>query len=436
VKAASARPGPARKAGRPAPFPRQVLAAAIETFFQTRGLALWVVCAIGGALALAAGARLPRPAGDGGSLSSLLLHGILTLLLTAAALAAGARGLAGDRTAGLRDLFGSMPILAPAFFLGRFCGLAVRFAAAVLLLAALGGLLLAALPGSGTFQKTTEPSRFFAGGTERDPGAVVRLPPDGTRARWIFEGEGPAAGGTPGCALRFFFRVRHPRDEAFQNTLPVRVEVLSKGRQVLAEDLTLSLRKEFTLPLPGLPRDETEVLLSVRGGVNFLETGATQCRLLRGAAGPVAAMTAAALSFVPVLLTGLALALFFSSFVSEPTALLAAAVLVLITLASPSLQKDLSLVAAGSGPGRGAAADAAVDDDGGGAGQYILRKGAAIAGRAMAVFPDPTAGGGARPLSRRECPSASDILLPWKEALPRLAAILLLGCLIASWRRP
>ena len=30
-----------------ASFPRLVLATALETFFQTRGLALWIVCALG-----------------------------------------------------------------------------------------------------------------------------------------------------------------------------------------------------------------------------------------------------------------------------------------------------------------------------------------------------------------------------------------------------
>jgi len=437
VSAANARPDPARPGNTRALFPRQVLAVAIETFLQNRGPALWIVCAFGGAAALGAGAWLPRPAGDGGGLSALLLHGVLSLLLAAAALAAGARGLAGDRTTGLRDLFGSLPLSAPAFLLGRFGGLGARFAAAVLVLALLGGAALALLPDTGTFQMASEASRFFVGAEERDPGTAVLLPPDGTRARWIFDAGGPAA------ALRFTFRVRHPRGMPLQDTLPVRVEVQSGGRQVLAEDLSLSLRKEFTLPLPGRPDEETEVSLAIRGGHNFLETGESGCRILRGAAGPVAALLAAAVSFLPVLLTILALALLFSSFVSEPSALLAAAVLVLATLAAPSIEKDLFLFATGADPRGGAAHDHGHSGGGGGGDSAVpeersrlLKAAASLAGRALAVLPDPAAGGGARPLSRKECPSRADVLLPWKEALPRIAVILLLGCLIASWRRP
>jgi hypothetical protein len=420
------------------------MAVSIETIRQVRGLSFWIVLVMGGAAAIGAGFWLPQPAESGASLPGLLYHGVLSLLLAVAALASGARGLAGDRISGLRDLFGATPLSSAAYFLGRFLGLAVRFTAAAAVLALLGGAALALVPEGPAYIKVTEATQFSAGASEHHQRNIVLLPPDGSPARWIFQGleEGmgrstAAAGGVEregSQGIRFAFRVRHPRGLPIQHTVPIRVEVISGGTALMTEDLTVSLRKEITLPLPPMPPRETEVRLSIRGGHNLIEIGDAGCRLLRGTAAPAEALLAAAGAFLPALLTVLALALLFSSFVSEPSALLAGAVLILLTLAAPALERDLALFASGTGL-RGSGTEQVTPEDAGGKG-LLLRRVAELAASALGVLPDHTAGGGGRPLSRGECPSRSDMLLPWKETLPRLLAILLLGCLVTSWRRP
>lgn len=420
--------------GLPAGPAAQILFVADETFRQSRGAAFWIIIGLGSGLALAGGAILTDAQG-GGDVTALIFYVVLSILLTVGALAAGARGLARDRASGRRDLFGAQPIFGPAFFLGRFAGLAVRFGLAAVVLAALGGTVLTVTVGQSVFLRVTEPSRLSAGGAACERGDIVRLSPGGPGARWVFEELD--RGGDQDGALRFSFRLRHPRRKPFQNNLPVRVTVRSGEAVLVDRELTVSLRREFTLPLGAIAEQNLTVDCSVAGGHNFMETGLSGCRLVRGESGPIVTLLAAAVSFVPLLWLILALALLFSAFVRETTAFLAASVLLLVTLAGPALQKDFALVAAGlPGGGHSHAAfhgDAEERDQ---PASPLIRFLARSAGGILSLFPDPGAGGAAQPLSRNECPSARDLTACWTEGLPHLALLLLIGCAIFSWRRP
>ena len=197
-------------------------------------------------------------------------------------------------------------------------------------------------------------------GVARSGKVPFLLPPGGGAVEWLFPppeaGPGRGEGAVPGGALRFDLRVRHPRGRFLQGKTPVRIATFLGEEPLSNHDLEISGRKVFTLPLPSpaaVPAGSPErllVRLSLPGGGNFVEVSAGGCRLLRGAAGPVAALLAAALSFLPLLWAMLALALFFSAFVSEPSALFAASVLVLAVLSGPSLQRSLRLVASGPTP--------------------------------------------------------------------------------------
>jgi len=420
--------------GRPAGPVGQIIATAIQTVRQTRGPTLWTVVGLGSVLAVAGGAVLTG-AGGGGDLKALLFHGALCLLLTVAALAAGARALAGDRASGRRDLLGAQPIFAPAFFLGRFAGLALRFGLAAVVLAALGGVVLSLTGGQRAFLRVTEPSRLAVGARTCDEDDIVRLTPGGPAARWTFEGAERAE--SRDGALRFSFRLRHPKSKPLQNTVPLRVTVRSNEEIVVERQLTVSLRREFTLPLDPIGGRDLDVSCAVTGGHNFMEIGLTGCSLVRGASGPIVALLVAALSFLPLLWSILALCLLFSAFVQETTAFFAGGVLLLVTLAGPTLQKDLTLIAAGI-PG-GGHSHAASHDDGGDHGQPaspVVGFLARAAGGVLSLLPETDGVGAAEALSRGECPSAGGLAASWIEALPYLGLVLLLGCAAFSWRGP
>ena len=442
-------------------FPRQVLSLAWETLLQGRGLALWAVFFAGGAVAIGAGCRLPG-AGDGQeSLAPLLFYCANALLFSGAALAAGAHGLAGDRASGLRDMIGSKPISGAAWFLGRFFGLALRFSAGLLLFTLAGGGALSLLEGGRTFLQMEEPSSFAVAGLSSEGEAPRLVPPDGTSVCWTFDGDdpSPAAG-----ELRFSLRARYPREKTFQETVPLRIVVSRGGCVLLERNIALLGRKEFSLfpvsrPLPpvgavepsgplDVPSGPLEVSMSISGGHNYFEASPSGCRFVRGAGGPVSALLTAVLSFLPVLWSCLGLALLFSAVVSEPTALLASGVIVLITLSGPALEKDFRMLALG-GSGQGGGHDAccrhesAGEEESAGEGEeerggpsLLLRSIASLAGKILSLLPDTRVGGGSAPLSRGECPCLRDVTLSWREGIPHLLVILLLGSLLTSWRRP
>jgi len=414
----------------------QILSTTIQTVRQSRGPALWIVVGLGSVLGLAGGAALTGAEGSG-DLTAPIFHGVLSILLSLGALAAGARGLARDRASGRRDLFGALPIFAPAFFLGRFAGLAARFSLAAIVLAALGGSLLSVTGGKQVFLRVTEPSRLAIGGEEYEGGDLVRLSPGGPGARWTFEGLERTE--SRDGALRFSFRVRHPKRKPLQNNLPLRVTVHSQGEIVADRELTVSLRREFTLRLDPFAGQNLEVACAVTGGHNFMETSLAGCSLVRGEWGPIVALLTAAVSYLPLLYLILALCLLFSAFVQETTAFLAGGVLLLVTLAGPALQKDFALIAAGVPGGGHSHSRAASHDEAGDHDQPaapVVRFLARSAGRVLSLFPDPDRGGAAGPLSRNECPSAGVLAACWTEGLPHLALLLVLGCAVFSWRRP
>ncbi len=267
----------------------------------------------------------------------------------------------------------------------------------------------------------------------------MRLSPGGPRARWSFRGLENARG--PEGALRFSFRVRHPRRKPLQNNLPLRVTIRSGGEILAERELTVSLRREFTLPIGPIESESVDVVCAVTGGHNFMETDLAGCCLVRGESGPVTALVIAAVSSIPLLWLILALCLLFSAFVQETTAFLAGSVLLLVILSGPALQKDFALIAAGApggghshGHAHGACQGERCDHDEPAA--PVVRFLARSAGRVLSLFPDLGSGGAADPLSRNECPSMRDVGPCWTGGWLHLVLLLAAGCALFSWRRP
>ncbi len=417
-------------------FFRHVAAVAAETLVRNRGVSFWIVLLAGCAAAFAAGSGLPGPEEKDQGLAACLVYSAMTLLLIAAALISGARGLAGDRKSGFRDVAGSKPLSAAAWFLGRFSGLAIHLTLAALFFTLAGGVGLSLFGREESFRKVKIASLFSATGVERDFGSPVLLPPDGSRVRWVFDSlDGASAGETK---LHFSHRICFPRARPFQGVIPLEVTAKADGKKIARVEIEVRLRKKFSLALPAWTGRDLEVFLSIRGGDNFLETGRDGCSLVYDETGPVVALFASVFSFLPMLWLSIATALFFSSFVSEPSALFASTVMVLIVAAGPSLKANLRLAAAGSPDSirmiSGENIQVEAEDDGLAA--LALKGLAASAAKMIALLPDPSAGGSAGPLSRGECPNERDIFLPWKEGAVHLVLVLVLGALVASWRRP
>jgi len=420
---------------------------ALETIQQGRGLSLWLVIALGGAAALWAGFGLSGESGESSSLTAFCFYNGLSILLFAWAMAAGARGLAGDRTSGLGDLIQSRPLSGSAYYLGRFAGLAARISVAAFLAAAAGGVALSLLEKETGYPMVVEPFRFEVGDRECPLGTPVLLSPRGDGVHWFIDGSSIDRNlvdqGEPG--LRFTFRIRLPRDEPLQGDVPLHLAARFAEETVLDEEIAISLRNELSIPLDlekvsgGSPQDRTlHVFLSVAGGHNFLEIDGNGCSFITRETGPLRALGLAMLSFLPVLWTALALGLFLSAVVGEPIALAAVAVLSLVVLAGPTLEGDFKLMAAGKGGWHRCPAEhdtEAHDHDGEKKERSVIAKTVASwAASAAARLPDPRAGGASVPLSRGECPSAGDAALPWREAAIPLLLFLLLGCLAVSRR--
>jgi len=447
--------------------PRQIAATVLMTLFQNRGWWQWIVLAAGGGFALILGSWLPTSGGSIGGLEACIVHVVSSLLLTTIALTLGARALAGDRAGGLSDLVMSKPLSGASFYIGRFGGLALRLGAAALLVALVGGSALAVLSPRGAFFQVTEPTAMTVAGRPYDAHAGLLLPPDGTAIRWIFrdlEGAMAAARSTAdgvqpdrtesGPCLRFDLKLLHPRNSPLRDRLPVRIAIHGGSRELAVHDLELTKRREFRLPLPGSVGSTMEVELSIRDSVGFIETGVRGCRLIHGRVGPVTALIRAQMAFLPVLWFVLALALLFSAVVSEPSALLAATVVMLVIFAAPTLEREIELWRAALAHGEAGVSDTGGDvvrslDDGGccepqppsgwagpqGVAAAIVGALVSCADLMISALPELSRGGGTESLAGCECLTAADLRRAWLEVLPRLIVVLLLGGMFTSWRR-
>lgn len=422
------------RAGGAAP-PAGIVAMAAVTVREGRGIALPLLFLAGAVLFFAAGRALPSPMGAEGGLAGTFLYGALTLTAGALAAALGAARCAEDRRRGFRDLLFSTPLSGPAYFMGRFLGLAARitFLYGGALLAA-GGLLLLA-PGAGYFHASPA-VRVETSGRPLSSTAPFLLLPKGRAATWTFAA--PATGLATG-RLRLTLRPRYPRGQAFSPTLPLAVRVEEGGRVRLERTILIKNRKGVTLPLRLEGGAPVRVRLEVREGKNLLEMTPEGCVLLAGRSSPVRALLAAGAAGLPWIYLALAAALFFSTFMHASTALFSTVVLALLVSAVPMLRWELAFSATrpwteGTVPARVQGALQRPPPRRPAATGW--RRSLARAARGLlGLLPDARLGGGLAPLSRMERPGRADILLPWRAVSPHLALLLLFGCLAAGRRR-
>lgn len=389
----------------------RILAMARESFNESRGYLPPLIALVGSLLLAVIGLRLPAPMEAGGPPAGAFFHGGLCLIMSLAAMAYGATAVAADRQSGFSDVLLAKPVSGPVYFMGRFAGLALRLTLTLASAVLLGALLLHLLSPDTKFAKVSSADRFSMAPSMNLP---VLLQPGGTAAEWNFSdpGEGSKAG------LRFRFRTRYPRGAELNPSLPLEVTVVQDRRSLYHEELVIKSRKSLDIAFPVEGDGDLLARLRVTGGSNYLEVSGGGSSLVYGERGPLVPLFASAFSFLPILYLALAVALFFSTFVSVPTAFFACAVLSLLTLSSPSLKAELQ--SGGGHPWEGEA-----------------HRGnpARVAAKALDLLPDPLDGGGLAALSRVECPSTEDLLAPWKQGLPHLLIVVALGSLLAGRKR-
>ncbi|MHC4946229.1 MAG: hypothetical protein ACYTG7_24720 [Planctomycetota bacterium] len=420
---------------------KPILATALESFRETRGWTLPAALTLGALLLGLVGRSLPASLHGDATLAGAVCYGGLCLIMAVVSMAMGSQAMAQDRRSGFIGVLRSKPLSGFAYFLGRFFGLGARITLLYAIPVVLGGLILQAVTPETSYAIARGAHSFRTGTEERDPELPVMIRSGGPPASWRFSMED--AGATVRAGLRFLFRPRYLRSEAFESDLPVRVVVTQEGTTLLDEELTIRNRKSLELFFTPNGSNDLVVSMEVTGGRNALELSAGGCRLIRDETGPMIALPLAALSTLPVFYLCLALALFFSTFVSIPTAFFACAVLSLFVLYSPSLRMEIRLAFTPGSPFPGYVQahtpslefdpppeQQALPGEGGSRTTFL----AAAADWVLDILPDPHAGGGLDPLTRIEKPGFSDIAAPWREAALHLAAVLVLGCFLAGRR--
>lgn len=405
---------------------QRIFALAMETFRETRGVVLPALVTAGGALLVLIGFRLPPPLEKEGALSGAFFFGGLSLVLAFIAVSFGAWTLASDRRGGFFDFIRSKPLSGAAYYLGRFLGLAARITWLVLLAFLFGGVLIAVIAPDVTFSNVRVADTLVEGGREQPADLPLLLRPEGAGVLWIFSAPAEADGSR--AALRFRFRPRYPRDETFTDVLPLRVQVLQGDALRIEREVEIKNRKSLEIDLPSLGSGEVRVGLQVASGRNYLEIEGEGCQLVTGSAGPIRSILGAAAALLPVLYLSLALALFFSAFVSVPTALFSTLVLSLVVLLGPSIQGEIRLAFVKDSLSRHQEGPEEIP-----AWKHLAAR---VISKGLSLLPDPEAGGGLDSLARMESPRIEGVIRPWQEGLPHLIIVIILGCLVAGRRAP
>lgn len=405
---------------------QRIFAMAKETFRETRGVVLPALVTAGGALLVLIGRGLPPPMEKEGALSGAAFFGGLSLVLAFIAVSFGAWTLAADRRGGFLDFIRSKPLSGVAYYLGRFLGLAARITWLVLLAFLFGGVLIALITPDVKFSNARVAETLVAGGEEHPPDLPLLLRPEGAGVLWRFSDPAEVDGSRAG--LRFKFRPRYPWAETFTDVLPLRVHVHQGNAVRIEREVEIRNRKSLKIDLPPLGSGEVRVRLQVPSGQNYLEIEGGGCQLVTGSAGPIRALLAAATALLPVLYLSLALALFFSAFVSVPTALFSTLVLSLVVLLGPSIQGEIRLAFAKDSQSRHQEDPEKIP-----AWKHLAAR---VISKGLSLLPDPKAGGGLDSLARMESPRLANVIRPWREGLPHLVIVIILGCLLAGRRAP
>lgn len=415
-----------------------------ETQKESRGFTPPLLAVGSGLAFVLVGRNIPTGLEAPGSLAAAFAFGCTCMVLGIMALAFGAWTLARDERSGFAGVLLSKPASGAAYFIGRFMGIAIRLTLILFLALAVNGLLLQWMEPETRFFETEAAERFLSGEMEQPLHQPTILAPHGPAAQWTFKAFDKATPDEIGLQIKL--RPRYPRGMALKSALPLQVTVLQSDQVLLNKTIVLKNRKSLPLSFETQGVGRIRVRLAVTGGQNFLEVSGLDCHLVHGESPPLFALLQAGISFLPFLLLMLCAGLVFSSFVSAGTAFLAGSVLTLLVITAPSLSLNLDLMAAGNTSHdcpacRAESLDLQQEGHSHTAGQTHDSPGAVLRGFITAaksileLLPDPREGAGMEALSRQQLPTARDLQQPWKEALPLLAVLLVIGALPAGRRR-